>query len=216
MRQTIIFSTLLLLSTPLFADESTEDRWRVSVLASEISSTGSAPYPDDPHAGLSVGLAYAPNPQWDIEGTVATQSHISPYPRTFFVVLPTGMTGPTYTSFEYRRYRVTPFDLSLTRHFLAGQVIAPYVRAGVRYVIAPKDPRVTTTPIVHYGPDDLVELPSLGFGFKDRASGQVGAGVRLRLTPRTAVRAEVNRLVRSDRVDYDPLTRFGIGVSWLF
>jgi hypothetical protein len=104
-------------------------------------------------------------------------------------------------------------DLSVTRHFLTGQAIAPYVRAGVRYVAAPDDPAAasffptTTIPIVQ------VEQ---GFGFNDRVSAQAGAGVRLRLTPRTAFRAEATRLLRSEEIDFDPLTRYAAGLTFTF
>jgi hypothetical protein len=50
----------------------------------------------------------------------------------------------------------------------------------------------------------------------DRWRVSILAGVRVRLTPRTALRAEATRLLRSDGADFDPLTRFGIGVSWVF
>ena len=110
-----------------------------------------------------------------------------------------------------------PVDLSATRHFLADRVIAPYVRAGVRYVNAPND---------HSAYAELFGIPSgstpgsipvtEGFRLHDRASFQAGAGVRVRLTERTSLRAEVARLLRSENADFDPLTRLAIGVTWKF
>jgi hypothetical protein len=55
-----------------------------------------------------------------------------------------------------------------------------------------------------------------GFGFEDRLSAQAGAGVRVRLTPRTAFRAEATRLLRSEATAFDPLTRFAAGLRWVF
>lgn len=105
----------------------------------------------------------------------------------------------------------------MTRHFLHDQPIAPYVRAGVRYVDAPNDPRTPPAVIVNPAHGDLPFIPvSAGFGFRDRLSAQAGAGVRIRLTPRTALRAEAARLLRDQGTDFNPLTRYAIGVSWLF
>ena len=217
MRQILIVTAVLLLCSSVAAADS-PDRWRVSILAAEISNASRGVWSDDAHAGLSVGLAYAPTPQWDIELTAASQSHVSPYTRLFYVPTSDGAPGMLVPATEFRRYRVTPFDLSVTRHFLADQPIAPYVRAGVRYVEAPQDP--ATVAFVGPGPTPGQSIPFIpvaeGFGFGDRTSAQAGAGVRVRLTPRTALRAEATRLLRSDGADFDPLTRYGIGVSWVF
>lgn len=219
MRRILIVSTLLLSCTSIWADDVVDDRWRISILAGEISTAANefAGYQlEDTHAGVAVGVAYAPTPQWDVEMTVATQTHRSPYTRIFYVPGPDGTPGQTYPGTEFHDYRVTPVDLSVTRHFLIDQPIAPYVRAGVRYVAAPDDPSLTpvfiTMPTITL---PLIELGG-GFGLEDRLSAQAGAGVRLRLTQRTALRAEATRLLRSEASPFDPLTRYAVGVSWLF
>lgn len=216
MRHALSVTAVLLLCSSAFAADH-PDRWRVSILAAEISNSQTHAWSDDTRAGLSVGLAYAPTPQWDIELTAASQSHISAYTRLFYAPAPNG-PGQLYPVTEFRRYRVTPFDLSVTRHFLTDQPISPYVRAGVRYVDAPGDPTLPPVFISTHEPGDDVPLVQVaeGFGFRDRTSAQAGAGVRVRLTPRTAFRAEATRLLRSDKADFDPLTRFGLGVSWVF
>lgn len=214
MRKTLIFSALFLLgSSSLFAADAPTGQWRISVLASEISEK-SQPW-SDTQAGVGLGIAYAPTAQWDVELTVASRSHVSPYTRLMLVQFPTvtdpGLVVPVT---EFRSYRVTPIDLSATRHFLADSPIAPYVRAGVRYVGAPGDPAST----ISYAPipgSPFIPVTE-GFHFGDRISAQAGAGARIRLTPRTAIRAEVNRLIRSDAADFDPLTRYAVGLSWLF
>ena len=109
-----------------------------------------------------------------------------------------------------------PVDVSVTRHFLTDQAIAPYLRAGVRYVESPAD-RAGNVMIV--GGPQIPFVPiqvSEGFGFQNRTSLQAGAGVRVRLTQRTSVRLEAARLLRSEDVDFDPLTRFAAGVTWKF
>jgi hypothetical protein len=224
MRRTILFSLLLLSSSSLWAADLTADRFRISILASEISVSSGRSYfggiasNDDPHAGIGVGLAYQPTPFWDVELTVSSQSHTSPYTRLLYVPSPIGSNPPgsIYPVTEFHRYRVLPMDVSLTRHFLTGQAIAPYLRAGVRYVKAPS-PRAGSTIII--GGPGLPAFPvpvSEGFGFQDRASMQAGAGVLVRLTPRTSIRLEADRLLRSEEVDFDPLTRVAAGVTWKF
>jgi hypothetical protein len=191
----------------VWADDVLDDRWRISILAAGISTEANefaGQRVQDAHAGIAVGVAYAPAPQWDVEMTVASQTHRSPYTRYFYLPGPDGTPGQVFPGTEFREYRVMPVDLSVTRHFLVDRPIAPYVRAGVRYVNAPDDPSPTLC-CVHEG-----------FGVDDRTSAQAGAGVRVRLTPRTALRAEATRLLRSEGIDFDPLTRYAIGVSWLF
>jgi outer membrane protein with beta-barrel domain len=213
MRRIITLCALLFSCGSLWAADAV-DRWRISILASEISHGRNQPWSEDPHAGISVGIAYLPAPQWDVELTAGSQSHISPYTR--FVVIPIA-GGPIAPFTEFRRYRVRPVDLAVTRHFLAGQAVMPYVRAGLRYVDAPSDPQAITTigvlPVE--GPAFPVNVAE-GFGFRDRVSAQAGAGVRVRLTERTALRAEADRLLRSEGTDFDPLTRYAVGVSWKF
>jgi hypothetical protein len=211
---------LLCCSSLWAADAGSGNRWRLSILASEISAPSDNVWSDDVHAGVSLGVAYAPTAQWDLELTAASQTHVSPYSRFFYSPGPPGSPGLIYPVTEYRRYRVMPLDLSVTRHFLTDQKIAPYVRAGVRYVSGPGDPASSYSIVVPYpGNSDGLTYPipvTEGFGFRDRLSTQAGAGVRVRLTQRTAVRAEVNRLLRSEGVDFDPLTRYAVGLSWLF
>jgi hypothetical protein len=216
MKTSIVSTLLLFLCSSAFAADATGDRWHISILASEISSGRSVPS-DDAHAGAGIGVAYRLTPQWDVELAAATQSHRSQYTKLFYVPLP-GAPGEILPVTEYREYRVAPVELAVTRHFLSDGPIAPYVRAGVRYVNAPHDgPRntfITFTPGTSV-PQQPIAV-SEGFHFADRTSAQVGAGVRVRLTPRTAIRAEANRLVRSDEVDFDRLTRFAVGLSWIF
>jgi hypothetical protein len=224
MKRTILsFLLLLLSSASLSAADFSADRFRISILASEISlssgrSYAGGPRIDDPHAGIGVGLAYRPTPFWDVELTVSSQTHTSPYTRLFYFPSPIGSNPPgsLYPVTEFHRYRVLPMDVSVTRHFLTGQAIAPYLRAGVRYVKAPS-PRAGSATIV--GGPGLPALPvpvSEGFGFQDRASMQTGAGVLVRLTPRTSIRLEADRLLRSEETDFDPLTRVAAGVTWKF
>jgi hypothetical protein len=212
-QRVLLLATLILICcSSLFAADASSERWRISILASELASSGSAPW-EEAHAGVGVGIAYAATPQWDLELTASSQSHVSPYTRALIIPQPGDTIPIAIAVTEFHRYRVMPLDLSLTRHFLAGQVLAPYVRAGVRYVDAPADLPASFVS-VGQGPGTI--SIGEGYGFADRISTQAGAGIRLRLTPRTALRAEVDRLLRSKGTDFDPLTRYAAGVSWVF
>lgn len=219
MRKLPILCTLLLCTSSSFAADVAAERWRISVLAAEISTekssfAGSDVWGDDPHAGVALGVAYAPAPQWDVELTIASQTHRSPYTPLFYTPTPNG-PGWLIPATEFHDYRVNPVDLSVTRHFLMENRIAPYVRAGVRYVNAPNDP--ATIPYIYPSTGDipLIQVHE-GYGFDDRVSVQAGAGMRVRLTPRTALRAEATRLLRSEESDFDPLLRYAVGLSWAF
>ncbi|HEX6099250.1 MAG TPA: hypothetical protein VF432_23250 [Thermoanaerobaculia bacterium] len=221
MRKILILSLLLLCSSSLFAGDPPEDRWRISVLAAEISTDTNNTFAghtfpvDDSRVGVGLGIAYVPAPQWDVEFTVASQTHHSPYTRVFYAPMPDGQPGMLIPATEFHEYRVTPMDVSVTRHFLTDQAIAPYVRAGLRYVAAPDDPAPVESLVPNFPGTVLIQV-SEGYGLNDRVSAQAGAGVRLRLTPRTAFRAEATRLLRSQEADFDPLMRYAAGLSWVF
>jgi len=213
-RSWISAALFLFAAVPLFAENPHGSRWRVSILASEIAQSSNDAWSKADDAGLGVGVAYAPGPQWDVELTVSQKTHVSRYFQTMAIPIDPPLGYQLVTVFDFREYRVRPVDFSVTRHFLAGQPIAPYVRGGVRYVEAPSD---SSQPMpIFVGPEPRPIAVNEGFRLTDRTSAQLGAGVRIRLTPRTALRTEVTRLVRSDAVDFDPLTRFSAGVSWAF
>jgi hypothetical protein len=144
-------------------------------------------------------MAYAPNAAWDVEAGVSEQSYEQPV-STFSVG-----ANPAIPITMMRHYTAHPIDLFVTRHF---PVSGPVLRAGARYVeAAGQQPRTT------FGDS----LPVTSFtGIERRASAQAGGGVLLRLTPRTALRAEVTRLLRSNGSRVDPLTRTAAGLSWHF
>lgn len=218
MRNLLILS--LLCSSSSFAADSSSAHWRISILATEISASenssfaGNDAWSNDTHAGVGVGLAYVFSPQWDAEVTVASQTYRAPYTQFYYPGGTNQQPGIPVT--EFRGYRVTPVDFSVTRHFLVDRRIAPYARAGVRYVGAPDDP--TPFVMITTGPLDVAPFVpvSAGFGLKDRVSAQAGAGVRVRLTERTALRAEATRLIRTEEQGFDPLMRYAVGLSWMF
>jgi hypothetical protein len=165
-----------------------EDRWRASVLRVQH--------------GFGAAMAYAPNAAWDVEAGVSEQSYEQPV-STFSVG-----ANPAIPITMMRHYTAHPIDLFVTRHFPVSGPVTMFLRAGARYVEASgQQPRTT------FGDS----LPVTSFtGIERRASAQAGGGVLLRLTPRTALRAEVTRLLRSNGSRVDPLTRTAAGLSWHF
>lgn len=211
MRKTML--ALLLLSTA--AVHAAEHPWRVSVLATDISNQRIHAWDDGFNAGIGVAVSYAASEAWDAELSVASQEHRSLYTRVVtsneFPQLPEGEFVPVS---EYRNFTVHPISLGVTRRFAAGRRLSPYVRAGVRYIDAPSDPQ---TPFAAAQPQyEGLEPVRPGFNVSDRTSVEAGVGVRLRLTDRTFLRADVMRLLRSDGSIIDPLTRGSAGVTWKF
>jgi len=210
MRRLILLTSLLLLSSNVVhAADAPQDRWRVSILASEISQSRD-PW-SDVHAGLGVGIAYDLQPASSVEITVSDQSYRSPYIQ--LLSLPSAPGNQVVPVTIFQRYHVHPVDLTVSRQFRTASRLSPYVRAGARYVDAPDDEPHAALPASL--PNGVVPI-RIGFGFSDRASLEAGGGVRLWLTERTALRMEVMRLLRSERTDFDPLTRLAAGVTWRF
>jgi hypothetical protein len=147
--------------------------------------------------GYGAAVAYAPSAAWDVEAAVSERPY--DYAVTVF-----GATPIT----EVRHRTARPIDLFVTRHFPAAGRVAGFVHAGARYVELPgTQPRTTF----------VNGLPATRFsGTQRRTSAQAGGGLLVRLTPRTALRAEVTRLLRSEESRLDPLTRLAAGVSWHF
>ena len=210
--KTFILAALLFTTVAVHA---AEHPWRVSVLATDISNQRIHPWDDGFNAGIGVAVSYAPSEAWDAELSVASQEHRALYTRWVtardFPGIP---DGGVYPVAEYRSFNVHPISLSATRRFLTEQRVSPYVRAGVRYLNAPSDPEspleAPATPSIGFEP------VRPGFNLSDRTSAEAGAGVRLRLTDRTYLRAEVMRLLRADGSIIDPLTRGSAGFTWKF
>jgi outer membrane protein W len=100
----------------------------------------------------------------------------------------------SYVVSGLRDFHVFPIDLTTQYRFTSGSAWTPYFVGGVRRVSA----------------------PAQGFGFRDRTSAEAGIGANLRLTPHLGLRFDVTRLIRNDSVNYDPLTRASLGLSWKF
>ena len=52
--------------------------------------------------------------------------------------------------------------------------------------------------------------------YQDRTSAEVNGGVIFRITPHVGLQIDGKRLLRSDGVNYDPINKVSVGVSWRF
>src|SRR5688572_7974560 len=208
-RRLILFTFLLLFSTTAVFGQTPADRWRVSVLASDIArgaqTFAGTEFSDGIKAGVGVAVAYAFDDRWSAELATSAPTYDA---ITTDATIFNGLRVP-FTAI--RSFRVHPVDLVATRYFATSRRISPYLRAGLRYVDAPDDPPQPDIP-----PFAGLTPVHFGFGLSDRFSVQAGAGLSVRLTDRTALRVEVMRLLRSEDVMFDRLTRGAAGVSWRF
>ena len=204
MRKTIGRALLLLTFFSITTVALAQDKWRVSVLAAEIASVGAG------SAGVGLALSYAINPRWGVELAASSQSYTSAY--TAFTVSPNPQGPSLPTPFTtYRSFRVHPVELLMTRHFFQDARVSPYVRAGARYVDAPDDPPGAEVL------DDDYRIPAReGYGLSNRSSVMAGAGLQVRLTANTSIRADVSHSFREQGVTYDPRTRGALGLTWRF
>ena len=194
-KRTVIRLLLFALSAPLFADDRP---WRVGVVKVEH--------------GYAASVAYVPRPLWEIEACVADQSFMKA------VSYSDNVPGHGQVSvLVFGRYRVHPVDLFVTRRFLTGARLSPYVRLGARHVNEP--PASGAVIIPQTSPENgrlLIPRVNKVFGLTDRDSAEAGAGAQLRLTPRTALRVDLTRLLRNKGVQFDRLTRLTAGLTWKF
>ena len=188
MRRTFVL-LLLLAATSVFAQSS--EQWRASVFGVQH--------------GFGAAIAYAPARAWDIEVAAAQQQY---HWQTSTVGAPPAASSPTFPITIDHRYDALPVDLFVTRHFADDARVSPYLRVGARSV-AGRGPFVRTIFI-----DNIFPFTEPVYG--RRTSVQAGAGARLRLTSRLALRVEAVRLLRSDEAPFDPLARASAGLSWQF
>jgi hypothetical protein len=148
--------------------------------------------------GYGAAMAYAASRAWDVEAAVGAWSYDQPF---------TTFTNGVFPVTEFHHHTLHPIDLFVTRHLASHGRVAPFVHAGARYVGLPEQ-----------RPETVFEngVPATRYGTRHRGSAQAGGGVLVRLTPRTALRADVTRLLRSQDSFADPLTRVAAGVSWRF
>ncbi|MEO8034200.1 MAG: outer membrane beta-barrel protein [Acidobacteriota bacterium] len=203
-------SSIILLAMLLGAVSATAGDVQLSVFTSNPSyteSSGNSRW----NAGVGLALSKTWNERWSTEFAVAKEQHRAPYTR--FQILPFQSGDQLIPVTGYRSFRVFPIDLTTQYRFQNDSRWTPYVSAGLRYVASPDGGRTT---VIANTPAGLTPVNG-GFAFdRSRTSAEIGGGVQLRLTPHVGLRFDVMRLLRSDSISYDPLTKASLGVGFKF
>jgi len=188
-RFTIMSLGLLLAAATAIAAEPETGKTALSVFTSNLGWEMS--HNDTTRTGgIGLALSHAFTRQWSAEIKVAREQHYGA------VAIYTG--EPPSPIIERVPFHEYPVDLLTHYRFVNGSRWTPYVNGGFRYVSAPK----------------TGDSPNQVFGH--RYDLQVGVGTDLRLTQHLGLRFDVNRLVRSQDVFYDPLFRPSLGLKWNF
>ena len=158
--------------------------------------------------GAGIGMAHDWNHHWTTELSIATERR--EVLSTSFITVITGNTATT-APVTYRVYAQSyPIDLTTRYRFANSSRVTPYLGGGVRYVRAPQN--IHRLIIIGNGPPVPVKLTP----YADRISGEVAGGLTLRLTPHIGVEVDMKRLLRSDTVPFDSLTRTSAGLNFSF
>jgi outer membrane protein W len=190
MRVKFIALATLLLATSVFA----QDRLLVFAISK----------------GAGIGMAHDWNSHWTTELSIAAESRQILSTRLITVNNPSGNTPLNVPVTENASVQSVPIDLTTRFRFANTSRVTPYLGAGVRYVRAPQN--IQRLIVIGNGP--LVPVTLLPYS--DRTSGEVAGGLTVRLTPHIGVEADVKRLLRSDNVPFDSLTRTSVGLNFSF
>lgn len=208
----ILTSILTLATTPLFAQART-NYFRIFV--HDLGYVESESQGGHTSGGLGIALGHRWNEQWSTELSIAGDRHRMPVTIFRATADPAGNSVPVPVT-ETASLRTYPVDLLTNYHFLTMSRVSPFVGAGVRYVRAPHfDGGVANTTIITTPPaTDFV--PVRVTSFDDRLSPELAAGLSVRLSPGMNLNVGAERLLRGDRIAYDPRTRARIGIDWRF
>lgn len=153
--------------------------------------------------GVGIAYSHAWSSRWSTEASMAFERHHMQATQFLPVVVNGKISVVPVTAPE--RVDTFPFDLMMHYSFANSSRWTPRIGAGVRHVSSPD---VTVPATIIAGQPIILEHPS------SRLSAQLEAGALLRLTKNFGLDFNVKRLVRSDAVPFDPLTRGAAGVSW--
>jgi outer membrane protein W len=160
--------------------------------------------------GAGIGMAHDWNSHWTTELSMAIESrqilstHLITVPDPFSNA---PLNAPVTENANVQSY---PIDLTTRYRFANRSRVTPYLGGGVRYVRAPQN--IHRLIVIGNGP----VLPVTLMPYADRVSAEVAGGLAVRLTPHIGVQADVKRLLRSDTVPFDSLTRTSAGLNFSF
>lgn len=213
MKRILLAAALLSCSLAANADDLRAGTKQFSIFISDPSFTESSSRGSDVSGGTGIAFSYALTRQWSAQLSISAQEHRTYVTRfTSLVTLPDGGTTlvPVTTSEKVNTY---PVELLGRYHFTNESRWTPFLGAGVRYVGAPDVP--PSLPIFVPGIGNTPGTTfSTGPGYHNRLSGELAGGVSLRITKAVSLDLEARRLLRSEGVNYDPVNRGVIGVSW--
>ena len=155
---------------------------------------------------VGLALSHTWSPRWSTEGSLAIEQN--------HMYAMEGISAGNNTSGLLpvnAKVRTIPVDLAMRFRLANDKRWKPYVSAGAHYVKAP-DVRVGYTG----APDSNGFYSILTRRPDNRLSAEAGAGLTVMLTSRFGVRADVNRLLRSDDSEFDPVNRATFGLEWNF
>lgn len=207
MRRIILAICISLIAGAAMAEDPTARPLRVSFFVNQLAySEGSS---SSFEAGAGVALTYAVTSNWSAEVGVGMQRRHSHYQTPVPIDGPPGSFRVEQRSLDMDTY---PVDLTAQYRLPSFSRFSPYVGAGMRYVRGP----AVGGMFVSTGNPDHPYTQVNTFYADNRASAQVMAGAVLRLTSRAGLLFDVRRLLRSDNVSYDPLTKGSVGFTWKF
>jgi hypothetical protein len=125
-RHCLVAMVFISISCIASAADHSNARWRISVLATDITDAR------DPAAGVGMAASFAASPAWDVELGVGVRSY-----RTLATTFTSGGTSPgtpPLMSASIVTYPARAADLTVARRFRAHRTLSPYLRAGLRYV----------------------------------------------------------------------------------
>jgi outer membrane protein W len=176
---------------------------RLSVLTNNLSYTNSKGNVSvDGGGGLAISKEWSPN--------LVTELSVSmeKYRTTFAVFDEVLADGQLHTLAVNRSFRTIPIDFTTQYQFNNDSRWTPYIVGGLRYVSLQG-----TGPMAV--PPGATPFPS-STPLESRTSAEVGLGTRFRFTDHAGARVDVMRLLRTDGVYYDHLTRVSLGLTWKF
>jgi outer membrane protein W len=209
---------LLLSALTLHADDLRPGTRQLSIFVSDPSYTSSSSGGSNLSGGAGLALSWVWAPRWSTELAISAQQNRENV--TLFVPLVDAAGNTTIAPVTAReQIRTYPFEILTRYHFTNDSRWTPFVGAGLRYVGEAKLHNVQLAGIPAQPPPLVIPdalTPVTATSFRARTSGEVAAGVSLGLSRSVSLKLEARRLLRSDSVAWDPVTRAVIGVSWKF
>ncbi len=186
-RITIAVVVAVLFALPGAAQQQNGGPVRLSVFVSNVGYTESDSTGSNFNGSVGAALEYRFAPQWSAALSVSADEN-----TRFFEPPPPEVFGLSWVSrMDVRSY---PVDFITQYHIANRSKWQPYVGAGARFVSGPSAPEK----------------------FDNRLSAQVAAGVDWNFASAWSVRFDAKRLLRTDEVFYDDLTKVSVGVGWRF